>query len=376
MFGTGLLVACTLMTVYVFWRTATVPWIARHIPRMVWALTGLALWLLFVAGRYAEAWAGAGPARWLELGGMDWLASVFLLTICVLTVDLATLFGRCGRRFAPVLRGWALLAGVLLSILAMVQGVRPPVVTEFEVRLAGLPPELDGTVLVAMSDLHIGTLLGEDWLAARVEQVQAERPDLVVLPGDLFEGHGRPDGDPAVALRRLAAPLGIWAVNGNHDGHGGEDGNEKLLNSAGIQILRNRSVEIRPGLILAGIDNIGRGTRLVGGRESLRRTLASRPPGAVILLSHSPLLAEEAARGGAGLMLCGHTHGGQIWPSGYLVQTVYPLLAGRYQVEGMPVIVCRGTGTWGPRMRLWQPGEILRIVLRSGTGTDGIRTGR
>jgi predicted MPP superfamily phosphohydrolase len=64
-------------------------------------------------------------------------------------------------------------------------------------------------------------------------------------------------------------------------------------------------------------------------------------------------------------MLCGHTHGGQIWPFGYLTRLTYPLLAGRYEVGGMPVIVSRGAGTWGPRMRLWRPGEILRVTLRT-----------
>jgi hypothetical protein len=63
-------------------------------------------------------------------------------------------------------------------------------------------------------------------------------------------------------------------------------------------------------------------------------------------------------------MLGAHTHGGQIWPFGYLTRLSYPLLGGRYEVGGMPVIVCRGTGTWGPRMRLWRPGEILRVTLR------------
>jgi predicted MPP superfamily phosphohydrolase len=62
-------------------------------------------------------------------------------------------------------------------------------------------------------------------------------------------------------------------------------------------------------------------------------------------------------------MLCGHTHGGQIWPFGYLIRMIYPLLEGRYEVGGMPVIVCRGTGTWGPRMRLWRPSEIMRVAL-------------
>ena len=65
-------------------------------------------------------------------------------------------------------------------------------------------------------------------------------------------------------------------------------------------------------------------------------------------------------------MLSGHTHAGQIWPFNYLVRLRYPLLAGRYDVEGMPVIVCRGTGTWGPPMRLWRRSEMLRITLRAG----------
>jgi predicted MPP superfamily phosphohydrolase len=64
-------------------------------------------------------------------------------------------------------------------------------------------------------------------------------------------------------------------------------------------------------------------------------------------------------------MLSGHNHGGQIWPFGYLVRYLYPLFAGRYQVEGMTVLVSRGTGLWGPRMRLWRPGEILLITLRT-----------
>ena len=81
-------------------------------------------------------------------------------------------------------------------------------------------------------------------------------------------------------------------------------------------------------------------------------------------MSHTPWQAETAADAGVGLMLSGHTHGGQIWPLDYMIQRRYPLLEGRHDVGGMTVIVCRGTGTWGPRMRLWEPGEILRVTLR------------
>jgi predicted MPP superfamily phosphohydrolase len=96
--------------------------------------------------------------------------------------------------------------------------------------------------------------------------------------------------------------------------------------------------------------------------------------GAGILLSHTPWEAERAAVAGAGLMLSGHTHGGQIWPFGYLTRIVYPLFDGEYDVDGMKVIVSRGTGTWGTRMRLWRPAQILRITLRAtGTSHEGSR---
>ncbi len=106
------------------------------------------------------------------------------------------------------------------------------------------------------------------------------------------------------------------------------------------------------------------GIETVGATIPSRKRSRVAPPGATILLSHTPWQAEKAAKTGTGLMLSGHTHGGQIWPFDYLVKSRYPLLEGRYEVDGMTVIVCRGTGTWGPRMRLWRPGEILSVTLR------------
>ena len=99
--------------------------------------------------------------------------------------------------------------------------------------------------------------------------------------------------------------------------------------------------------------------------DPLGDTLARRPAGATILLSHAPWEIERAAAAGVGLMLSGHTHGGQIWPFGYLVGTRYLHLVGRHQVEALTLIISRGLGTWGPRMRLWYRGEILAVTLKS-----------
>jgi predicted MPP superfamily phosphohydrolase len=211
--------------------------------------------------------------------------------------------------------------------------------------------------------LHIGTLLGKQWLEARVDQVKAQQPDVVVLLGDIFEGHGQPQEELIPVFRRLSAPLGVWAVLGNHEFHGRYNTNTSLLDYDGFQVLNNSWAEVKPALVLAGVDDLTANHRSGQGGDPISKALAGRPPGATVLLSHTPWQADKAASAGVGLMLSGHTHGGQIWPFGYLVQHIYPLFGGRYEVDGMTVIVCRGTGTWGPRMRLWRPGEILRVTL-------------
>jgi hypothetical protein len=325
---------------------------------------GALLWALFFIGRvYGHSGTGA-LAFVTEFFGMIWMGVLLLLFISLLAADIITLFGFLLPRIAPLIRTWALVAGVVLSIVALVQGLRPPVVQSYEVRLADLPREMDKTVLVAMSDLHLGSLIGKRWLAARVAQVREQRPDLVVFLGDLFEGHGQPQDGLLSVLRSISAPFGVWAVTGNHEFHG-DNNSIHLFDETGIKLLRNRWVELRPGFILAGVDDLTAQYRAGLGGDFMLPALSGRPPGATILLSHTPWQAEKAARAGANLMLCGHTHGGQIWPFGYLVRRTYPLLAGRYEVDGMSVIVSRGTGTWGPRMRLWHPGEILRITLRT-----------
>jgi len=364
-FGTLLIAVITVMHVYIFWRAATVPFIKRHVSGKLLIGTGVALWAVFFLGRFLGHGSSGTLAVVLEFLGMNWMGIVFLMAVSLLTADAITGFGVLLPRLAPSLRGWALAAGAVLSLIALVQGLRPPVVQSYEVALSGLPPELDGAVIVAMSDLHVGTLIRREWLEARVAQVEAQQPDLVVLLGDIFEGHDRPKEDLLADLRRLSAPLGVWVVLGNHEFHGRNNPGAAAIPYDGLRVLNNTWAEIRPGFLLAGVDDLTANHRSGRGGDPIAKTLAGRPPGTTVLLSHTPWHADKVAGNGVGLMLSGHTHGGQIWPFGYLVQRIYPLFEGQYDVDGMTVIVCRGTGTWGPRMRLWRPGEILRVTLRS-----------
>jgi predicted MPP superfamily phosphohydrolase len=368
-FGVILVFAVTLMQGYVFWRAASVPFIGQRISRKGLIGIGVALWVVFLLGRVVGSENMGFLAVALESLSMTWLAILFLMTVAMLAVEVVTGCGFLLQSIVPTLRGLALVAGGLLSVVALIQGLRAPVVENYDVFLAGLPAAIDGKVILALSDLHLGSLLDEHWLAARIEQVKAERPDVVVLLGDVFEGHGAPGKELLAALRSLSAPQDIWAVLGNHESHSIGMDTTALFKDAGIHLLRNAWIELAPGLILAGVDDINSGREAGQASVSLTKVLAGRPHGATVLLSHIPIPADRVANMGVDLMLCGHTHGGQIWPFGYLVRQRFPLFEGQYEIGKMTILVSRGTGTWGPRMRLWQPAEILRVTLHRGTST-------
>jgi predicted MPP superfamily phosphohydrolase len=363
MFGTAFTIAFSALLAYVLWRAASVPALSRRLSRRGFVLLGAGLAAVFFLGR-ALGHDGTGrAAAALEWAGMSLLGAVLLVSVALLAVDLVTAFGFLFSRWAPSLRGWAIVAGGLLSAIALVQGHRGPEVVAYEVTLPSLPPELDGRVAVAFSDTHLGASVGASWFADRVAQLEALRPDLVLFLGDIFEGHGEVPRE-LPGLGSLSAPLGKWYVTGNHEGHRAGNGNE-LLERAGFRRLANRWAEVAPGLVVAGVDDLTNHWRRRLPGDPLGEALAGLPRAATIFLSHTPRQAERVARAGVELMLSGHTHGGQLWPFSLLTGRIYPLLAGRYDVEGMPVIVCRGTGTWGPRMRLWRRGEILKVTLRA-----------
>lgn len=372
MFAIILSLVGTLLHLYLFWHLAALPRWREGAPfRRLW-LVALLLWLVYVAGALFGHDGGGGPAAWLERLAMDWLGVLFLTAVVLLAVDLFSLAAwRCRPCRLWLLRGGLGLATALIA-LALVQGSRAPQVVHHEVVLEGLPLPLDGTTVAALADLHLGSQLGALWLAGRVAQVQALAPDLVVLLGDNFEGHGGPAPSLLPVLRRLHAPLGVYAVTGNHEHFGDSSEALRLSEAAGVRWLRDRRVQLRPGLYLAGVDDLTIRWRRQLDKDFVTPVLSPPADGATILLSHSPLQLRQAAAAGAGLMLSGHTHGGQIWPFGYLVQQFYPQLVGRHEVAGMTLIISRGTGLWGPRMRLWRRGEILLLTLRSARAANGL----
>ncbi len=366
--ATFLAIALTIwgtLHAYIFWRLSSLPWIANHVSPLTLGIIAACLWLSYVAARVLDA-KGAQQYIWpFEFLAATWVGIAFLLLCCLVAADLVTLGGNVFTTATISIRTSAVGFAFLLCLIALLHGFRPPTLTDYEVSLPGLPRDLDGTVLVQLSDLHLGNILGKRWLQKQIARVNALTPDIVVITGDLVDGNVGRVEPLRESLQQLRAPLGVWAVTGNHEFYAGLARSIALFENAGFSVLQDSNRQAAPGLIIAGVDDLTSRAPIADADHPITRALANRPSGATILLSHSPLDAEKAAAAGVGLMLSGHTHNGQIWPFNYLVRLRYPLLSGRYEVSGLTAIVSRGTGTWGPPMRLWLTGAIVRIKLRS-----------
>ena len=363
MFGTILTVIITILQLYVFLHIITLPFFKNKIYKATIILAGMLLWICFFLSRLWRHGSSSPSYTALEFISMLWMGSLFLTFIPVFFMDIATFFGLVFKKYKTVLRSIALVTGMLLSITAIIQGLRPPVITEYEVKIAGLDQKLSGLKIAAISDTHLGTLIGPKWFEKRVNQIAGLDPDMIFLLGDITEGHGEFGADTLAAFNSLKAPLGVWAVLGNHEFYGRRNSQKSLPEMSNINLLRNKWVQLDHNLIIAGIDDPRHNFRNTG-NDVYMPALGNRPVGTTIFLSHSPVEMDRVSGLGVDLMLSGHTHGGQIWPFDYLVKRRYRYIEGVHEFGRMKLIITRGAGTWGPRMRLWQPGEILLVTLR------------
>ncbi len=353
------------MNVYACWRLVSLlpQGLATRRAFLVLAASGFASFPL------ARAVRGDLPevGGMLETAAVTWLGMLLLFCTFFAVVDVITLGGAVWRPQVRRLRLLAAFVALALSCAGLIQGSRDPVVRQEEIVLPGLPKERDGLKLLLITDAHLGRQIGREWLRRLVARADNLKPDLIALGGDLID-HDAELVQPLIPeLQKLRAPLGVWSVLGNHDIYGGALASTEIMRAAGFRVLLDESAEAVPGLRIAGVKDLGvrRGSPTL--EHDIRSTLAGAHPGreGIVYLSHTPEQMEIAADAGAGLMLSGHTHGGQIWPFNYLVSLRYGTLAGRYRFGHMTLFVSRGAGTWGPRMRLWQPGEIVLITLRS-----------
>lgn len=302
----------------------------------------------------------------------------------------AVLGGAAGAFDASALR-WAVAGGrtgilitcgvALVFFTAGYFGSRRLVVRRFVASIPALPDAFDGTRIVQLSDLHVGPHTPRRTLARIAQATRDAEPDLIALTGDLVDDYAR-DVEPfAAGLGRFSAPLGVYAIPGNHDVYAGWDEVRRGLEEQGITVLVNDAVPLeRAGSRIALVgtgDPAGLHWPRGGGngaapdvRSALQEALALAGDGGVIIaLAHNPVLWPALARGGAALTLSGHTHWGQLAIPGTGWSLASPFLEhamGPYIERGRVLYVHPGTNYWGLPFRLGTPPEIAVVTLRRG----------
>ncbi len=265
-----------------------------------------------------------------------------------------------GARLLSALPGMHWLYGVQLE--------RFLTVSEAEVFPVGLPAAFDGTTVLLITDLHAGPFIAPDVLERTLGRLATLEPDLILFGGDLTTARSSDILPHVSALEALSAPLGVFAVPGNHDYYTKDlDSLAEVLERSGITWLRNESAWLERGdsrILLAGLDDV------MLGEPDLDAALlpAARDTTMRLLLSHNPDIFFDAVERGVSLVLAGHTHGGQIRIPGLPVlarASRYHLNEGRYALDDSELVVSRGLGATGLPIRVACAPEVVLVTLRS-----------
>ncbi|MFC9948161.1 metallophosphoesterase [Streptomyces pratensis] len=264
---------------------------------------------------------------------------------------------------ARAVGGAAALAGLGTVGYGTYGVLRGPKVKRITVPLARLPRSAHGFRIAVVSDIHLGPILGSAHTRRIVDTINATRPDLVAVVGDLVDGTVEDLGTAAEPLAGLEARHGSFFVTGNHEYFSGAAEWVDHVRELGLHPLENARVEIA-GFDLAGVNDIageseGQGpdfARALGDRDRSR---------ASVLLAHQPVVIDDAVEYGVGLQLSGHTHGGQLWPGNMLAELANPTVAGLERYGDTQLYVSRGAGAWGPPVRVGAPSDITVVELAS-----------
>jgi uncharacterized protein len=261
-------------------------------------------------------------------------------------------------------------AAALLGVIGVRGGIAVPEVKRMDLPIRDLPEGLEGMTIVQLSDLHISALLREPHVAAIVDKVNALKPDLIVITGDVVDGHVQIRMKDVAPLLKLRAPLGILVCEGNHEHYIDYDGWMRRYAEMGMTVLKNSWVAVKrngASLVIGAVTDPW--ARRFGREEPdpVKAFAGAPEEGPRILLSHQPKYAkkfEQAVR--FDVQLSGHTHGGQIRGMDEAVSILNgTFVRGWYRLSHSLLYVHSGSGLWnGFPIRLGVPSEIAFFTLR------------
>ncbi|MFC4775593.1 metallophosphoesterase [Paenibacillus sp. GCM10023252] len=341
-----------------------------HLP--VYTSLVIVIGLSYILGRIGQNKPIVRPAaQLLKLIGSYWFAVIQYSVLVLPAADLAAWMLKLAG--APKSMYIGLIGTIVLALLSalLIRGswnAWNPIVRTYRVTIpkgAGEPKSLR---IGAASDLHLGTIVGNRHLRKLVSEMERMQPDLILLPGDVIDDDIRPfiHRRMGEVIGELKAPLGVYAVLGNHEYIGGHIAEYTAeMDAAGIRVLQDEHVLIDDSFYLIGRkDRAAQGFR-AGGRLSIAELLEEVPHKELplVMMDHQPSDLTAAANLGIDLTLSGHTHRGQMMPNHLITRRIFEVDWGYLRKGNLHAIVSSGFGTWGPPIRIGSRSEIVEIIV-------------
>ena len=342
----------------------------------MWAI--IVFWVLvgsFVVARFLER---AYPCDFTEVMtwiGSFWLGAMVYFVLAVLLVDFARLVNHFVPFFPQVFYAdyqktklialFITMGLVLLTVTAGFINARNPRIKFLDLNIA---KKIQGskTLKIAMaSDIHLGTLVGKRGASQLVEMINGLHPDIILLAGDLVDEDLKPviRRNLGETLKNLYAPLGVYAITGNHEYIGGAAEAIAYLSAHKIKFLSDTVELIDNRFYLAGRDDRDKSRFTGKQRKPLAEILKGADPAfPILLMDHQPFQLSKPEELGVDLQLSGHTHHGQIWPFNYITNAIYEVSWGYKKKGNTHIYVSSGYGTWGPPIRLGNRPEVVSIT--------------
>src|SRR5258706_8083593 len=362
---------------YVAWRL--LPDLPFGVPATVALGTWLALSVVLLPAGFGARRIRRQPladvVAWAGLLMMGAFSSLFVLTFLR---DVALLVGSAvsGWLLAPdsrlAFRSDSAAAvpalAAIVSLVGLFNARRRAGVRRVDVPIANLPASLHGFTIAQITDIHVGPTIKRNYLDAIVDAVNELDADLIAVTGDLVDGSVAHLAQHTQPLARLSARHGVFFVTGNHEYYSGVEAWVSEFRRLGLRVLMNEHVVLMhegAAVVVGGVTDHSAHHYDPAQRSDPAAAMVGAPRNAAfkLLLAHQPLSAFAAAPVGFDLQLSGHTHGGQFLPWTFLVRLQQPITAGLHRIESLWVYVSRGTGYWGPPLRLGAPSEITHLRL-------------
>jgi len=346
----------------------------------------LALRLLFWAialsypiGRFLERVVPSGAAELVAKIGSFWLAAMLYLTLMFLLFDLLKLMHSwtgfpsflSAKDSISFLRkiSVGIYATTAIIIFAGYLNAIYPKVSSVTIKT---DKSLNGNAMLkiaAASDIHLGTIISNGRLERFVRMMNEQKPDIILLAGDIFDEDLGPviKNNMGDQIKQLSAPLGVYAITGNHEYIGGVDAAIKYLEDHGITVIRDSVVTPQGKLNVVGRDD--RQAKMMGGnmRKPIEHMVVNIDNNLfTIMLDHQPYNLNEAVENGIDLQISGHTHHGQLFPLNLITKAMFEVSRGYKMIENSHIYVSTGFGTWGPPVRVGNRPEIVVFEVSTG----------